>query len=156
MAPIRVKWDPEILADGFVPSSIFDEVAQNITGPVNMTVSPANNFTLGLETLVEGAVRKVADFATSSTTMSSTTAPVDVAESTVSPAVSSTAGLSDLVREAVRQVVAIATNSTPAPATMSSPPSWATTTLTTIPKRTVERTALQPEVVAVQVRIIFF
>ena len=72
MAPIRVKWDPEILAAGFRPSSIFDEVA-NMTAPVNMTASPALNFTQGLETLVKEAMGRVADLVANTTTLPTTT-----------------------------------------------------------------------------------
>ena len=89
MAPIRVKWDPEILAAGFRPSSIFDEVVDNITAPVTtvpvmpsvgdqdvaVTASPARNISTGLATLVEEMARRVVDIATNITSIpvSSTT-----------------------------------------------------------------------------------
>ena len=62
MAPIRIKWDPEILEGGFRPSSIFDEAEATVNlasttmapvldivdaGHVNMKASPAHNINGG-------------------------------------------------------------------------------------------------------------
>ena len=84
MASIRIKWDPEILADGFVPSSIFDE-AEAINTMVSTTMvpvgvvnvqstaaaaHPVHNATAGLSALVEEMVKTVADLATNLTTTS--------------------------------------------------------------------------------------
>ena len=79
MAPIRVKWDPEILAGGFHPSSIFDEaeatvnLASTTTVPADVvstgtTVRPAVNITAVLTDLAGEMVRRVADLATNSIT----------------------------------------------------------------------------------------
>ena len=122
MAPIRVKWDPEILAAGFRPSSIFDEVDTNVTAPVspvdavhdNMTGSPAQNFTQGLETLVKEVMERVADL---------------VANTTMPPTTTSTSP----------------TTIAPSWTTTKSPALLWTTTPTTI-QRAVERVTLRPVV----------
>ena len=163
MAPIRVKWDPEILAAGFRPTSIFDEVeATNMTAPVNMTASPASE---GLETLVGEVMRQVADLATSSTTTTTTTAPVDVAgmQSTAAaahPARNVTGVINTLMRDAVDRVVALVVNTTVPPTTTPlsiTPvaPSWSPTTPTTTIKRAVERAAATPEIALEHVSIIY-
>ena len=145
MAPIRVKWDPEILAGGFHPSSIFDEVA------INTTAHPAANITAGLKTLAEEVARQVATFATNLTT----TAPVsDSTGTTVSPAPNITAGLTDSAEEVVRRVADLATSfiTTPTPTTTPTTPSWPTTTPTSILRRVVEKVATRPEVAVEHVR----
>ena len=82
MAPIRVKWDPEILAAGFRPSSIFDDVeALNTTAPIHsvggqdvaVTASPAVNITAGLNALVRDVVERVVALAVNTTTPVTTT-----------------------------------------------------------------------------------
>ena len=130
MAPIRVIWDPEILAEGFRPSSIFDEAegvfnttASSISAPVDVVgaqstaaaAHPAHNVTGG------------------------------------SSSVNITEELGTIVREAVRRVVDTITT-TPVPTTTLAP-SWSTTS-TTI-KRAVERATFRPEVIVEHVSIIF-
>ena len=82
MAPIRVKWDPEVLAAGFRPSSIFDEAeasnitASTITAPVDVVgaqstaaaAHPAHNVTGVLNALVRETVRQVVAITTNTTT----------------------------------------------------------------------------------------
>ena len=102
MAPIKIKWDPEILAGGFRPSSIFDGVANNTTAPATIVgvqsaaasvnpahritgvLSPADNTTSGLTILVEEVARRVADLATS---FSTTPTPTTVERVTMTPKV---------------------------------------------------------------------
>ena len=82
MAPIKIKGDPEILAAGFRPSSIFDEMeAQNTTAPIHsvgdrdvaVTASPAVNITAGLNALVRDVVERVVALAVNTTTSVTTT-----------------------------------------------------------------------------------
>ena len=128
MAPIRVKWDPEILAAGFRPSSIFDGLeadnttASTTTAPVIPSVgdqdvavmaSPAKNISTGLATLVEEMARRVADLATNLTSI-----PV------------------------------------PSTTTTTTIPSWSPTT-TTIIRRAVETASQRPEIAAESVSIFF-
>ena len=126
MAPIRVKWDPEILAGGFHPSSIFDEVVYNTTAPVTpsmgdqdvaVTASPAVNITAGLNALVRDVVERVVALAVNTTTSVTTT--------TTTPFLTTTT-------------------------------STVTTTTITTTKRAVERATWQPEVVSVQVKLLLF
>ena len=173
MAPIRVKWDPEILAAGFRPSSIFDGLeADNTTvsAPVDVvgaqsTVAaahPAHNVTGVLNDLARDAMERVVTLAVNSTTSMTTTspiiprstttiAPVDVvgvqsAAAAVNPAHNLSTGVNALVEDAVRRVVALVSNTT-TPMTTTPP----TTTSTTF-KRAVERT---PEIMVEHVSIIF-
>ena len=135
MAPIRVKWDPEILAGGFHPSSIFDEVeAINITAPVT-TMAP-----------VLDLVDRVVALAINTTVSAITTTPVTITVPTISapvdpvgvqsaaasvnpahritgvlsPADNTTSGLTILVEEVARRVADLATSfsTTPTPTTV--------------------------------------
>ena len=98
MAPIKIKWDPEILAAGFRPSSIFDEWEANTTmasissAPVDVvgaqsTVAaahPAHNVTGVLNDLVREVVRQMVDITTTTTT-TTTTAPIATSTTTTAP-----------------------------------------------------------------------
>ena len=96
MAPIRVIWDPEILAGGFHPSSIFDEVEANYTtAPVTpsvgdrdvaVTASPAHNLTVGLNALVKDVVERVVALAVNATTSGTTTTPIPFLPTTTTTA----------------------------------------------------------------------
>ena len=169
MAPIKIKWDPEILAAGFRPSSIFDEaevstMASSSSAPVDVVgaqstaaaAHPAHNVTGVLNTLVKDAVERVVALVVNTTasvaTPPSTTsiAPVDVvgvqsAAAAVNPAHNLSTGVNALVEDAVRRVVALVSNTTTSMTTTSP-----TTTSTTF-KRAVERT---PEIMVEHVSII--
>ena len=121
MAPFKIQWDPEVLEDGFHPSSIFDEVATTTTAPVDVDVvgvqstaaaaNPAHNVTTVLESLVEEMVRQVADLATnptttpipSTTTTTSTTTPsrYTTATTIIRRAVDTAAQKPEIVAESV-------------------------------------------------------
>ena len=153
MAPIRVKWDPEILAAGFRPSSIFDGLeADNTTASTSAAsvtidhvdvANPAFNITAGLNTIVRDAVERVVALAVNTTT-TTTTAPV----------------INTLVKESMERVVDLVANTTMPPTTTFQSftpvaPSWSSTTPTTIPKRTVERTDMIPEIAVGHVSMIY-
>ena len=170
MAPIRVKWDPEILAGGFRPSSIFDEAeVSTTTAPVDVVgvqsaaaaVNPAHNLSTGVNALVEGFVDRVVALATN-TTASTTMAPVMSSvgvtniSTTASPARNISVGIHKIVAETVRRVVDLNNHSTTStPATSLTTPSWTTTTPNTILRRAVEKVATRPEVAVEHVRFIF-
>ena len=105
MAPIRVKWDPEILAAGFRPSSIFDEVeAENMTVPVNTTASPALNVTGVINTVVRDTVDRVVALVVNTTVAPITTLrPVQSGQSTATPSWSSTSPTT-FIKRAVERV----------------------------------------------------
>ena len=125
MAPIKIKWDPEILAGGFRPSTIFDEAeAINTTASTTMVpvgivdvqstaaaAHPVHNATAGLSALVEEMVKTVADLTTNLTT-----------------------------------------TSTLSTTTTTSTPSWSTTP-TTIIRRAAETASRSPEIAAESVSI---
>ena len=131
MAPIHIKWDPEILAGGFRPSSIFDEAEVFNTTMASTSTAPVD--VVGVQSTAAAA----------------------------HPAHNVTAVLNAFVGDVVERVVALAVNTTtsvttttPAPPTTFPAPLW-TTTSTTI-KRAVERATLRPEVLVEHVSIIFY
>ena len=135
MAPIKIKWDPEILAAGFRPSSIFDEMeAGNIT-TVAATDAPATVDVVGVQS----------------------------AAAAVDPAHNVTVAAIREAMERVVALVVNSTTTTTTPSSTVLAPSWTTTTTTTpgwttptTIQRAVERMASQPEVVVAQVRINIF
>ena len=154
MAPIRVKWDPEILAEGFHPSSIFDEVEANVT--------MASTIMAPVVDIVDRVVALVSNTTTTplaNTSISSTTtAPAGVVftGTTASPAANITAGLHKIMAETVRRVVDLTNNSTTStPAISLTTPSWTITTPSTILKRAVEKVTTRPEVAVEHVSIFY-
>ena len=155
MAHIHIKWDPEILAGGFRPSSIFDE-AEATVNMASTTMAPVLD-------IVDRVVALVINTTTTplvNTSVSSTiTAPADVVSTgtTVRPAANITAGLTDLAGKMVTRVADLVTTfvTTPTPTTTLTTPSWSTTTPSTILKRAVEKVATRPEVAVEHVSIVY-
>ena len=161
MAPIRIKWDPEILEGGYIPSSIFDELEANVT-MASTTMAP-------VERVVERVVALVANTITplinTTTTVSTITAPATVAgtQNTTEMAflAHNIAGVnSTVVKDVVKKAAAMVLNIT-APVT-TTPPITTTITsssgiydTTTILPREVDHVAWRPEAGMVQVVIIF-
>ena len=106
MAPIKIKWDPEILAAGFRPSSIFDEVEANTTATATdatatvdvvgvqsaaAAVNPAHNVTVAaIREAMERVVALVVNTTTSLTTTTTTSTTVLVPSFTTSTTTTTT------------------------------------------------------------------
>ena len=133
MAPINIKWDPEILAGGFRPSSIFDE-------------AEAPNITTAFTTMAPVSIVGVQSTAAAANPAHNLTVAANLASNI-------TEGLATLAKEMVRQVADLVTNPTTIPSTTASPGSWATITTTT--RRAVERVTPGPEILVEHVSIIF-
>ena len=132
MAPIKIQWDPEILAAGFRPSSIFDEAEANTTmastssAPVDVvgaqstvaTAHPAHNVTGVLNDLAKELAERVVALVVNTTTPLTTTTP------------------------------------SPTSTTTTMTPDWTTSTTTTF-KRAVESATTRPGILVEHVSIIF-
>ena len=136
MAPIKIKWDPEILAAGFRPSTIFDEMEAGNSTIVAATDAPATVDVAGVQSAV---------------------ATVDPVRNVTVAAIRE--AMERVVALVVNTTTPLTTTTTP---TTILAPSWTTTTSapiivtpTTISPREVDQVTGKPEMGLVQVIAIF-